>query len=508
MSNNSINNSRLAKNTVFLYIRMAVVLIISLYTSRVVLEILGVEDFGIYNIVAGFVSLFGFINSSLSACIQRFYNYESGRVGIRGVQNVYRISLLIELILSVFVLILIESIGLYFINHKLNIPEGRYLAANILFQLATIQLVLSMIQAPYMGIVLAREKMDFYALVSIFDVVLKLIGVYLISFQNQDYLIVYGALMTIITALNFIAYFIFSKLKFKELKFVQNSDDNKIIFKSMFSFTGWNVFGALAMIARNQGLNVILNIFFGPLLNAARGVATQVQGAIMGFVTNISMAARPQIVESYAQENYKRSFELMYGISKISYYLCLIIALPVILNIDFLLHLWLGDNVPQYTNSFVALIITASMIDLFNQPLTILVMASGKVGKYCLLTSLTGVLVLPLAYIFMKFDMPPDYIFISGIIISTLVQIVALYVAKQVTGLKIIEYIKYVILPILVVSTVVFLLVLLFKSFICPDISNVIINSLIIILGVALVSYFVGMNSQERGIIKLFFKRN
>lgn len=483
-------------------------MIISLYTSRVVLEILGVEDYGIYNIVAGFVSLFGFINSSLSACIQRFYNYESGRIGIRGIQNVYRISLFIELILSVFVLILIESIGLYFINNKLNIPEERYFAANIIFQLASIQLVLSMIQAPYMGIVLAKEKMDFYALVSIIDVVLKLIGVYLISFRNQDSLIVYGVLMTLITTLNFIAYFLFSKLKFSEFKIVRNDEDNKAIFKSMFSFTGWNVFGALAMIARNQGLNVILNIFFGPLLNAARGIATQVQGAIMGFVTNISMAARPQIVESYAKEDYNRSFELMFGISKISYYLCLIIALPVILNIDFLLHLWLGDNVPQYTNSFVALIITASMIDLLNQPLTILVMASGKVGKYCFLTSFAGILVLPLAYIFMRFDMHPDYVFISGIIISAFVQLVALYVARKVTGLKIIEYIKCVILPILVVSIAVFLPVLLLKGFICPDISNVIINSLILIFGIALVSYSIGMNSQERGIIKLFFKRN
>ena len=398
MSDNSNKNKRIVKNTVFLYIRMALVLVVSLYTSKVILNTLGVQDYGIYNIVAGFVSMFGFLNASITACIQRYYNYEIGRNGDDGLGRVFTMSCLIECIIAFVVLLLLETFGVWYINNKLVVPDYKLFAANILFQLSCIQMTLVMFQAPFSGAILAKEKMDYYAAVGIIDVFLKLLIVIILPYLLYDSLIVFGCLMTFISIVDFFLYYIYAKREFAKLRLLRFWDCE--LFKSMLSFSGWNVFGAVAMVARTQGLNLILNLFFGPVVNAARGVSIQVQGALMGFIGNISMAVRPQIVESYAIGNINRSRDIMFSISKICFLFLFIMALPVCLNIDIILKFWLGDKVPEYTNVFSVLILCTALIDTLNTPITMLIMATGKVKKYCLYTSICGLLVLPVAYFF------------------------------------------------------------------------------------------------------------
>ena len=499
MSDNSSNNKRIAKNTAFLYIRMFFVLVVSLYTSRVILNTLGVADYGVYNVVAGFVSMFGFLNASITACIQRYYNFEQGKNGNIGFQRVYTMSCYIVAIISILVLTTLEIIGVWYINNKLVVQDGRLYAANILFQLSALQMIMVLMQAPFSGAVLAKERMDFYAGVGIIDVVLKLIIVIILPYLGYDSLIVFAILMSLISVVDFVLYFLYSKIRFREMKLTLFWD--KELFSSMLSFSGWNVFGAVAMVGRTQGLNMILNLFYGTIVNAARGVAVQVQGALMGFIGNISIAARPQIVESYAKGDTKRSINLMYTISKACFLFLLLMALPVSLNIDYILSIWLGDSVPQYTNEFSILILLSALIDVLNTPVTMLIMATGIVKRYCFYTSLGGLLVLPLAYCVLYMGMPPSSTFVAGIIVSAIVQCISIIELKRITKVSILNYMKNVVIPLLSVLAVCVTPSCILKKYLTDSFCTLIITSTLSIVCVIFFSYVIGLTSQEKKIV-------
>ena len=368
MPDTTTSNKRIAKNTLFLYLRMAVVLIVSLFTTRVVLQSLGVVDYGINNVVGGFVSMFAFLNTSMSNGVQRFYNFSIGRKKEYSVRDVYNTSLLIQFLLVLILIVLLETVGLWYLHHKMVIPENRFLAAQWIFQFSILSLGLVVLQIPYSAAIMAYEKMDYFAYLSLFDVMAKLCIAYGIKYLDAEKLILYGALNLIITIVSFCLYFGYAKKHFKELKY--DFRIRKELFKPMLSFSSWNIFGTFAYMLKGQGLNMLLNVFFGPVVNSARGISYMIMNAIQGFQSNIVIAFRPQVVQSYAEGNNERVTKLFYSLSKISFILLSIISIPIILEIDYILHLWLGDSIPEYTITFTLLILLNMIFSSLTTPVS------------------------------------------------------------------------------------------------------------------------------------------
>lgn len=431
-------NKTLAKNTIFLTIRMVFVMIVSLYSSRVFLDALGVEDFGINNVVCGFVSMFGFFNTSLANAIQRFYNSEMSISGKRGVINVYNTSLLIQLLIAILVVVLLETVGLWYVNNKMVIPNDRTNVAMWIYQFSVISSALVIMQTPYSAAIMAYEKMNYYAIVGIVDVLLKLALALVIPYTEYDHLLFYGAMMLGITILTFILYVVYAKVKFKILKL--NWFVCCDMLKRMISFSGWNFLGTFACMIREQGLNMVLNLFFGPVVNAARGIAYQVSSALQGFVSNISIAARPQIVSSYAEGDESRTMRLMYSMSKSSFFILYIMAVPVCLEIDYILHLWLGNVVPEHTANFVILVILTNFMNNLNTPISNVVFATGRIRNYEITFSVINVLIIPVAYIALRMGCPPEAAFTCYFVMTIFVQVGCLYVLRTISNISLREY--------------------------------------------------------------------
>lgn len=503
MQNNLANNKRIAKNTLLLYIRMAFVLLVSLYTSRVVLQTLGVEDFGVYNVVAGFVSMFAILNSALNTCIQRFYNYEIGKIGETGLRNVYNTSLIIQFILAIIAFIAAESFGLWYLENKLVVPDGRLYAAKALFHVSLLSMCMLIIQVPYSAAILAKERMDYYALVGVLEVLLKLGIVVALPYLPFDKLITYAWLTALVSMIDFLLYFIYAKIQFKQLRF--HFDFNKGLFVSMMKFSGWSALSGFSQLIRNQGLNIVLNLFFGPVVNAARGISYQIKTAMMGFIQNISTAARPQLVESYAQGNVDRSQRLMYTVTKISFIMLYMMVLPVCYEINLILNIWLGDTVPEYTAIFSILILAITLVDILQTPITMIVYADGRIGAYNVWTSLLGLLVLPAAYFTLKCNANPILVYIISLGISLIIQIASMILMKKVVGFNLLPYIKDVILPLLMVTVMTcmipYLIVLLFED----SFLRLIIVTIVAILTIVSIGYFVALDKTERELVKSYF---
>ena len=505
MTNSSNANTRIAKNTVFLTIRMLLVLVISLYSSRLVLQVLGVEDFGIYNVVGGFVSMFGFLNSSMTNSIQRYYNYSLGHEGENAISKVYYAALVIQVILALIVLLLVESVGLWYLYNKMVIPVERMSAAFWVFQFSVISMLFVIMQVPYASAVMAYEKMNFFAVISVLDAVLKLVAVLLIPSFGGDHLIWYGFLILFISILDFCLYLIYSKRNFKYLKIERVRD--KTLYKGMLSFSGWNLFGTFALMMKEQGLNMVLNLFFGPVVNAARGVAYQVINAIRGFTSNIYTAARPQFTQSYAQGDSKRTIQLMFSTSKLCFILLLIFSLPVMIEAEYVLRLWLGENVPDYTVIFVILVIVSSLITVFNPAMSFVVHATGNMKTYQIAGALIDLLILPTAYVFLKMGYQPESVFIISIAFNIIQQIVSLVIVKRLIYFSIRDYVMTVWLPLgLVVSIVAALSFgvhsLMPQGFI--RLCVVVVVSSMLSIGL---SYVVALSSSERLIFNNFVNK-
>lgn len=438
------NNQTIARNTLFLYLRLVVVMLVNLYTTRVVLEVLGVSDYGVYNIVCGFVSMFGVLNTSMSNGVQRFYNYELGKGGENALLRVFNTSIIIQVVLAVIITIILETVGLWYLNTQMEIPADRMGAANYIFQFSVISMIFVILQVPYSAAILAHEKMDFYAIVSVLDVFIKLIIAIIIPFLHGDSLILYGLLLSFVGILNFILYYGFCKHRFTQLKFHRIFD--KQLFKTMFSFSGWNLFGTFAYMMKGQGVNVLLNAFFGTIVNAANGIATQVSSAIQSLALNLTLAFKPQLTQSYAKGEYKRSESLMLSMSKLSFVLVCILAIPIIIDLEFILGLWLGNNVPDHTVLFTRLVIITMMISVLNTPITQVIHATGKMKRYQLTTSFVICSILPISWIFLKLGFAAEYVFYVGIVVTTINQIVCVGVLKTVFDFEIGKYVKEVVL--------------------------------------------------------------
>lgn len=499
------NNKRIAKNSIYMAIRMVFVLAITFYTTRVILDMLGVEDYGVYNVVCGFVSMFAFLNTSMSNGIQRFFNFELGKNGENGANKVYNTALLIQFILAIVIIILTESLGIWYLNNKMVIPPDRMFAAKWIFQFSILSFLFIIMQAPYIAAVMAHERMDFYAVVSVLDAVLKLAIVFAIPLFPGDKLIVYGALFTLISVLNFILYFIYCKRNFPEIKIKRFFE--KTLFRSMLGFSGWNIFGSLSGVMKEQGINLVLNLFFGPMVNAARGVASQINGGLQSFVSNITTPVRPQVVQSYSRGDFNRTMNLTYSISKLSCCFLYLCSLPVVLEINYILKIWLGDTIPEHTNTFVIIVILTSFVNNLNAAVSGVIHASGKMMVYQLVTSFVSMLCIPASYMGLKNGFTPEFALLMVFVWTTLAQVAALFILKSIVDYSIKNYLVKVLLPVFLLILFSFWPSLVLRMIIEEGILRLIIVGGSSVLVVSVEAYFIAFNKTEKELIKTFLAK-
>lgn len=500
MNNNQSGNKRIAKNTAFLYIRMVLVLFVSLFTTRVILRSLGVVDYGIYNVVSGFVSMFAFLNTSMANGIQRFYNFKLGQRKDGTITEEYNTALQIQLILAIVLLIIFETIGIWYINNKMVIPQDRFVSAMWVYHFSIISLVLVIMQSPHSAAIMAKERMDFYAYVSIFEVIAKLVVAYGILYYNTDKLVLYGVLQLLVSVITFLLYFIYCKCNFKDLRFERIFE--KDLFKSMFSFFGWNTFGTFAYMIKGQGLNMLLNVFFGPVVNAARGVAFMIMTSLQSFQVNIVIAFRPQMIQSYALNDYERVCNLFFTLSRVSFVLVSILSLPIIFELDYILHLWLGDVVPEYTITFTILVLLNLIVSSLTNPVSVVVAATGKMKKYQLITGTIVCMILPVSWLFLKLGCDPNSVFIVSLVFTIINQVVCINVLNGLFKFSISDYFKQVIMPCFIFLILSFLLCsatqIMEASFV-----RFVISLFWGILASAVIAYLIALNKQEKNYIKV-----
>lgn len=504
-NNNDDANKRIAKNTLFLYLRLALVLIISLYTSRVILHNLGVSDYGLYNVVAGFVSMFALLSTSLTKATQRFYNYEKGRNGIDGEKRVFISSNYIQIIIAVLILVLAETIGLWYVSTIMVYSPDRALAVQIVYQASVFSLLLVVLQIPFSAAIIAHERINYYAIVGVIDVILKLFIALIIAIIPFDNLCIYGVLVAGVTIINFVLYYSYAKRHFPHLRFKRQF--HRETFTSMIKYSGWSAFNGFSQTIKNQGLNVLMNFFFGPTVNAARGISYQVKSALLNFVLNITTAAQPQVVESYAVGNKERATKLMFAVSKFIFISLFMSSLPIMVEVSFVLRLWLGNEVPDYTEVFTILVLIITLVDILTTPITMIINASGKVARYNFWNSIIGISVLPVAYVFLNQGADPVSVYVVSLFISIIMVIISIVIMMQETGIKMSQYFKGVILPLtgVVVSSVI-LPVIIF-CFISPGGFRFFLIAICSVLLVAISGYYIGLNANERSFVLSYAKR-
>lgn len=440
-----MSNKTIAKNTLFLYIRMLFNMGAMLYISRVVLRVLGVEDFGIYNIVMGVVILFSFFNGTMTATTQRFINVEKASNDTERVNKVFNISILNHLFIMLLVVILAETIGLWFLNHKLNIPSARMHAANIVYQVALVIALIEIIKVPFNAMIVAHERMSFYAWLGLGETAFKLSAIFiLMQIENYDKLISYSLLLLCVSLLVFSLYFNFTRRAFySETRFNFQKDLGKT--KEMASFSGWMLLGQAAYVGSTQGLNMVTNLFFGVTANAAVGIATQVDTAVYSFVNNFQVAFNPQLVQSYAAKDYERNKKLILGTSKYSFYLIAILSAPVLYFSHTLLTLWLGDHLPQYADQLVQATLLCSLISAMAGSfwMTALAIGTHVIKRYNIILAVIDLCTVPLAYYLFTLGYSPVYAFIGRFSTALLMQIYRFYFINKKIKFNRKEFVTY-----------------------------------------------------------------
>lgn len=493
----TINNKRIARNTLFLYCRQLVTMLISLYTIRVVLNVLGATDYGLYNVIGGVVALFSFISGTMASATQRFISYELGKEKQQNCKIIFSSSMLSYIIIAIVVLILAETIGVWFINYKLVIPEGRMLAANITYQTSIIAFIITLLIIPYNAAIIAMEKMDIFAYLSILEAVLKLLIAYLIKVFEFDYLITYSILMLISISITQSLYRLYCKKVFDYCTFSIKDKDISLI-KKMTSFAGWNVIGSIASILRNQGLNILINLFFSASINAAYGITMQINNAVTNFSNNFYTAVRPQLVKSYSKGDIRGMISLGFQSSRLAFFLLLFISIPLLCNLNSLLSLWLNE-VPLYTTIFTKIIIITSLIEVFSIPLVNMLQACGKIKSYQTIVSIIYLMALPISWILLKYGYSPQITLIVNLGLVIISFIPRLYICKRIINIKFRDYFSRVIIKILP-ST---LLIIIWVNIRCKILtsSNLLTSLCLDGLITLIIILFTGLSKTEKQII-------
>lgn len=500
----SENNKRIAKNTFLLYIRMFVSMIVGLYTSRVVLNILGVEDYGIYGLVGGCVSMFSFLNASMSGATSRFLTFEMGRDATERLRVTFSSALLVHIIIALVVAILAETVGMWFLLHKLVIPEGRMFAAKVVLHCSVISMFFTVLQVPYNAAIMSHEKMDMYAYIEMLNVFLKLAIVYLLVVARFDRLILYAILQLCVTGVIMLVYVVYDILKFPETH--PKLGWNKDIVKPMLSYSGWDLFGMASTTFRSQGTNFLINMFFGVVYNAAASVALIVQGVLLGLCHNILAAFRPQIIKQYSSGNSVGSIQLIYQASKFTSLLMALLAIPFITEMDIVMKLWLG-TVPQCAPLFCRIMLVASVFNMIECCVNVGINAYGKMGPMSFYTGLAHFAVLPVTWIMYKLGAPVYSVYILAVFVTLFnTGIKALLLRSYITQFSILQLIGKIYCPLLIVSAFTAIPVALLSiCFTESFLRLVTVCGVSVIAGLANTYYF-GLDETQRTMVMGIFK--
>lgn len=492
------NNKRIAKNTLLLYIRLFVTMVIGLFTSRVILSTLGVTDYGVNNVVAGFVAMFSMFTNSLSAAISRFLTFNLGKGDAEKLKTVFSTSVNIMIAMAIIVTIVAEIFGLWFLNSKLNIPADRMYAANWVFHFSVITFAVNLISIPYNASIIAHEKMDVFAYISILEVVLKLAVVYMLYISPLDKLITYSFLLLLASVFIRIVYGIYCSRKLEECCYSMVFD--RTLLKEMGGFAGWNMLGTACTMFNTQGVNILMNLFFGVVTNAARGIVNQVESVIVQFVSNFTTALNPQVTKSYASGNLDYMHSLVYKGTKFSYYLILIMALPFMFEAEFVLKLWLGEY-PEEAPLFLRLAIIATMVDRLGNTTAVAAWATGNIKKYYIIVSATIIFVFPLTYIAYKIGAPAYVAYLIFIIFYFVIMWQKVFILKGLTGFQPKEFLKNVMYPITITTIMAILIPLLTAHYLADNVVGSILQIIISVMSSIVAIYLFGLTKGEKALM-------
>ena len=499
MPDTSFNNRKIAKNTLLLYFRMLLTMAVSLYTSRIILNTLGVEDFGIYNVVGGVVAMFSIISGSLSAAISRFITYELGREGYDRLKVIFSSAVTIQVILAFLICILAEVGGVWFLNTQMNIPVERVVAANWVLQCSIFTFMINLISIPYNAAIIAHERMKAFAYVSILEVVLKLLVAFALYIVIFDKLKVYAVLLLIVALIIRFVYAYYCKRHFKECTYRFIYD--KEVLREMAGFAGWNLIGSSAGVLKDQGVNILINLFCGTTVNAARGIAVQVNNATQSFVRNFMTALNPQITKSYASSDSEYLMKLLYKGSRLSFYMLLLLSLPIIIETDCILSVWL-KVVPEHTVNFVRLILVLAMCESISLPLITVMLATGKIRNYSIIVGGLNMMNFPFSYLLLYWGFEPESTILLAIVISQGCFIIRIVMLRKKTGLSARNFIREVYMNIIIVSVLSCIFPMLIYNVVGDRVLRIVLVVVGSFISTSTVIYYVGCTSNERAFVK------
>lgn len=502
------NNKRIAKNTIFLYGRTLLLLCLSLYTSRVALQALGVENYGIINIVSGFVSMFALLNGSLTSACQRFITFELGKDG-GDVRKVFSASFFIHLVLAIIIVLIAETFGLYFVNHKLNLPAGSLGAVQWLFQCSIIAFVLNLINIPYNALIVAHEKMKAFAYISILEALCKFLTVFSLLYFSDNQLVWYAIFTLLSSTLVRFVYNLYCRHNFSNDCKIERLKDKELL-KKIFNFAGWAFIGNSATLLTNQGVNIVLNLFLGVTINAARGIAVQVEAAISNFVYSFTTALNPQITKSFASNDIKRLSSLIDMGVRISFFLIIAMCIPVIIATPEILNLWLGVY-PDYTVIFIRLTLLSAIVQATANPLMTLIYASGNINLYQIIVGLLVLLNLPISYILLYYGCDPKFIYVVNLLIYLMTFVVRMAYVRIKLGLNIDYIIGNLFLrlcPVLIIASIISYF--LYHVIMCSNsIYEIMLFALCSVIVTSGSIFLIGLKKNERSrLMGKIFKNN
>lgn len=507
MSDYTVNNKRIAKNTFLLYVRMILVMLINLYTVRVVLDVLGVEDYGIYNVVAGVVSSLSFLTNVLSSATQRFYSFSIGESRPDRLKEVFNVSMICYICLALIAVFFSETLGLWIIKTQLTIPSDRMDATIMTYHFSIASFMLTILQVPFSSLTIAKEDMNVWSIISIIETLLKLLFAILLPYVAIDHLISYGASLTIIWLLGLFAYIIIGIKKYSDICILNFRLYNHKLFKEMVSFSGWTMYGTLAGVGLNQGISILINVFFGPIANAARAVGMQINSAIGQFSQSFITAIKPPIVKCFAAKDDEKVIKIFYLSNKILYYATLVISVPLILEMDFILKVWLKD-ISDYMVIFSQYSVVCAILVNMHNPITIIMQATGNVRKYFVPVESFTLLCMPITYFVFKLGYPPQSSFIIILIIFSIAHAIRLIILhKTISQIKLTKYFTSFVIPASIITFFSVFAQYSLKLFLAEGLIRFTTIATISFLTIAIPTYFIGLSKTEKSMIIQLIKR-
>ena len=492
------NNARIAKNTIYLYIRSGVTMLVALYTSRIVLNALGIEDFGIWGVLGGIISIFGFINQSLSSSIFRYITHAIGNGDNENLVKTYNASILIHVGLAFLIFFLCETLGHWFLEQKLVIPDEKRSMVDIVFQIVIVTSSVSIMSVPFNSVIIAYEHMNVYAYLTITDTLFKLAIAAVVFLVPQNKLVWYALMMLVTTIIMLVFYFTYVHINFKNLHFQKVRD--KQLFYSLLGFSGWSIFGNLAYVGYTQGLNMLINMFFGPAVNAARSISLQIEQTVRTFIGNFQTAINPQIIKDYAKADYSQMHLLMFRSSKFSFFMLLLFAMPIALETDTILYLWL-KQVPEHTVAFVRIMFLVIALETMSNSIMTGVVATGNIRNYQIIVGTLLLTIVPFSYLTLKLGYPPEAVFIVYLIIEIIAVIARLVIAHKLVFISVKEFIRKVIFKVIAVTVLSLTFPLLLHIFLPDTLYSSAIVCVVSLCMTSTMIYLCGLDRTERKFI-------